>query len=358
MSRPGAQTAAQRGACTVAPLALTAGEPGGVGGEIAVKAWRALKASGPVFFVIDAPERLADYGAPVTAIDDAAAAPAVFAEALPVLPLTERVRATPGRADPENAAAVVAAIDTGVALTLAGDAAAVVTNPVQKSSLYEAGFKFPGHTEYLAALTRDVPAPEPDAPRGPVMMLAAPGLRTVPATVHQALATVPGALSVEGLTRIGRVIDAALRLDFGIDEPRLALAGLNPHAGESGALGREEIEIVAPAAAALRAAGVDAFGPVAADSLFHDEARAKFDAALCMYHDQALIPVKTLDFHRAVNVTLGLPIVRTSPDHGAALDIAGTGRARADSLIAALQLAAQLAARRLDRRASPRSATL
>jgi 4-hydroxythreonine-4-phosphate dehydrogenase len=213
-----------------------------------------------------------------------------------------------------------------------------VTNPINKDALYRAGFKHPGHTEYLAELAGS---------RAPaVMMLAGRDLRVVPVTIHLALRDAIAALSTAGIVHAGRLTDAALRREFGIARPVIAIAGLNPHAGEAGGLGREDIDIVAPAIAELRAAGVDARGPLAADTMFHAAARRGYDAALCMYHDQALIPIKTLDFDGAVNVTLGLPFIRTSPDHGTAFDIAGKGVARPDSLIAALRLAAAMAARR------------
>jgi 4-hydroxythreonine-4-phosphate dehydrogenase len=217
-------------------------------------------------------------------------------------------------------------------------AAALVTNPIHKDSLYRAGFRYPGHTEYLAALA--------EVTEAPVMMLVCPALRVVPVTIHLALRQAIGELSTTAIIHAGRVTDAALRRDFGIAAPILAVAGLNPHAGEAGGLGREEIEVIEPAIGELRAAGIDARGPLAADTMFHAEARQSYDAALCMYHDQALIPIKTIDFHGGVNVTLGLPFVRTSPDHGTAFAIAGRGVARAESLIAALRLAAAMAARR------------
>jgi 4-hydroxythreonine-4-phosphate dehydrogenase len=219
-----------------------------------------------------------------------------------------------------------------------GRAAALVTNPIHKDSLYRAGFRYPGHTEYLAALAGVTAAP--------VMMLVCPGLRVVPVTIHLALRQAIQDLSTAAIVHAGRITEAALRRDFGVAAPTLAIAGLNPHAGEAGGLGREEIEIIEPAIAELRAAGVDVRGPLAADTMFHAEARANYDAALCMYHDQALIPIKTIDFHGGVNTTLGLPFVRTSPDHGTAFAIAGRGVARAESLIAALRLAAEMAAKR------------
>lgn len=319
------------------------GEPGGVGGEIAIKAWRALRADGPVFFLIDDPARIERLGAPVARIERPDQAPAMFGAALPVLALGIDVRAEAGRASPATAPAVERSIRMAVDFVMTGAAQAVVTNPIHKAAMIAGGFAYPGHTEFLGALTRSAGSP--------VMALVAPGLITVPVTVHLPLADVPRRLTSALIHGVGRIVAAALISDFAATNPRIAVAGLNPHAGEQGALGEEDARIIAPAVEALRAGGVDASGPLPADTLFHAEARARYDAALCMYHDQALIPVKTLAFHEAVNVTLGLPIIRTSPDHGVALDIAGAGAARADSLIAALRLAADMAARRAARRA-------
>jgi 4-hydroxythreonine-4-phosphate dehydrogenase len=263
---------------------------------------------------------------------------AVFADALPVAPLGGTPVAEPGHPAPADQALVLRAIETAVADVRDGRAAALVTNPINKDALYRAGFRHPGHTEYLAELAG---SKEPA-----VMMLAGRDLRVVPVTIHLALRDAIEALSTAAIIHAGRIVDAALRRDFAIAAPVIAVAGLNPHAGESGGLGHEDIDIIAPAIAELRAAGIDARGPLAADTMFHAEARRRYDAALCMYHDQALIPIKTLDFDGAVNVTLGLPFIRTSPDHGTAFDIAGKGIARPDSLIAALRLAAEMAARR------------
>ena len=326
------------------PLALTMGEPAGIGGEIALLAWlRRKEANVPPFFVIDDPARLEHiaaslgWSARLRRVDAPQQAEAVFADALPVLPLALRRPATPGRPDPAHAPAVIEAIATGAALAKAGRAGALVTNPIQKEALYAAGFRHPGHTEFLAELAGGA---------APVMMLACSELRVVLVTIHQPLREALAALRVERIVAVGRVAAAGLVRDFGIPRPRLAVAGLNPHAGEHGTLGREEIDIIAPAVAELRAAGVDASGPAPADTLFHPAARRRYDAALCMYHDQALIPLKTIDFADGVNVTLGLPFIRTSPDHGTALDIAGTGKADPTSLIAALKLAGDMAARR------------
>ncbi|HML09308.1 MAG TPA: 4-hydroxythreonine-4-phosphate dehydrogenase PdxA, partial [Stellaceae bacterium] len=306
-----------------APLALTMGEPAGIGGEIALQAWLRRAESVPPFYLIDAPDRLArlahelGWDVKLQVIGNRGEALGAFADALPVLPIGDSPAARPGHPDPADQKLVLRAIDIAVADVRAGHAAALVTNPINKDELYRAGFRHPGHTEYLAELAGSC---EPA-----VMMLASAELRVVPVTIHLALRDAIAALSSEAIVHAGRVVDAALRRDFAIPAPVIAVAGLNPHAGEAGGLGREDIDIVAPAIAALRAAGIDARGPLAADTLFHDAARRGYDAALCMYHDQALIPIKTLDFDGAVNVTLGLPFVRTSPDHGTAFDIAGQG---------------------------------
>lgn len=327
------------------PLALTMGEPAGIGGEIALKAWlRRHESHVPPFFLLDDLVRLEQLagllgariplrtiGAPMDAVD-------TFDEAVPVLPHPLAVSAPPGRPDPANAAVVREAIARAVALTMAGEAAAVVTNPIHKGVLYAGGFGFPGHTEYLAELAGPGVVP--------VMMLACPGLRVVPVTIHVALRDAVTQLSSDRIVACGRITAAALRQDFGIGTPRLVVAGLNPHAGEGGGMGREDMDVIAPAVEQLRRDGIDAVGPLPADTMFHPQARARYDAALCMYHDQALIPIKTIDFANGVNVTLGLPFVRTSPDHGTAFDLAGTGQADPTSLIAALRLADEMARRR------------
>ncbi len=327
------------------PLALTMGDPAGIGAEIALAAWASGRVARP-FFLIGDPARLAPMAdrvrVPVAAIAGPEAAAAVFARALPVLALELPAPVVPGRPDPANAPAVVAAIERAVALVQAGAAAAVVTNPINKKALQDgAGFAFPGHTEFLAHL---------DTHRGgaarPVMMLVSPGLRVVPVTTHIALAEVPGALTGRLIEATARITAEALTRDFGVARPRLAVAGLNPHAGEQGAMGREEIEVIAPALERLRGEGLEIAGPLPADTMFHAQARARYDVALTMYHDQGLIPLKALDFARGVNVTLGLAFVRTSPDHGTAYDIAGAGRADPTSLIEALNLAAEMAGRR------------
>jgi 4-hydroxythreonine-4-phosphate dehydrogenase len=377
------------------PLALTMGEPGGIGAEIALKAWllrfdaefapldfsarppidvlcasssskldvaqntqntqntqnmQSTKSSQttreymvPPFYLIDDPARLIklshdlQLAVPIQIISAPEEAALCFAYALPVLPLplplTKPVR--PGVADKEHGAAVIASITAAVQAVKAGRACALVTNPIHKASLYEAGFAYPGHTEFLAALDGAVDAP--------IMLLAGPQVKVVPLTVHlplkEAIATLSSALLTHLIPRIAK----AFSQDFGIKSPRLAVAGLNPHAGENGSLGREEIDIVIPALEALRAQGLSILGPLAPDAMFHKNARQAYDLAICLYHDQALIPLKTLDFEEAVNVTLGLNFIRTSPDHGTALDIAGQGKASPKSLIRALQLAKDLA---------------
>ncbi len=323
------------------PLALTMGDPAGIGAEIALAAWASGRVVRP-FFLIGDPARLAPLAdrvrVPVAGIAGPEGCAAVFARALPVLALALPAPAMPGRPDPANAPAVVAAIERAVALVQAGAAAAVVTNPINKKALHDgAGFAFPGHTEYLGHL---------GGAARPVMMLVSPGLRVVPVTTHIALAEVPGALTGRLIEETARITAEALIRDFGVPRPRLAVAGLNPHAGEQGAMGREEIEVIAPALERLRGEGLEIAGPLPADTMFHAQARARYDVALTMYHDQGLIPLKALDFARGVNVTLGLAFVRTSPDHGTAYDIAGAGRADPTSLIEALNLAAEMAGRR------------
>ncbi|HEY0418662.1 MAG TPA: 4-hydroxythreonine-4-phosphate dehydrogenase PdxA, partial [Acetobacteraceae bacterium] len=320
----------------------TMGDPAGIGGELSLKAWLARRGAAP-FVALDDPDRLADIArflgldVPIRTVNAAHAAGALFPDALPVLPIRLAAPPIPGEPDPANAPAVIASIEQATRLTLAGETAAVVTNPIHKSTLYGIGFPHPGHTEFLAALT-DTPLP--------VMMLASPGLRVVPITVHASLARMLEMITVERITAVTRVTAQALRDHWNIPHPRIAMAGLNPHAGEDGTMGAEEITTIAPAIAQLRAEGLDVTGPFAADSLFTPEARSRYDVAMGMYHDQALIPLKTLDMHHGVNTTLGLPIIRTSPDHGTAFAIAGHGTANPTSLIAALDLAHTLATRR------------
>ena len=315
------------------------GDPAGIGGELTVKAWSELRGRGPVFCAVDDPERLAAYAVPVHKVGSLAEASAVFGTALPVLPQRLAVACMPGRPDTANAGAVIASIERAVRLVQAGEAVAVVTNPIAKSVLYGAGFAYPGHTEFLGALTGSAL---------PVMMLANSFVRVVPVTVHVSLRDALASLSTERIFATARVVDAALR-QTGILRPRLAVAGLNPHAGEGGAMGGEEAATIEPAIAALRAEGVAVSGPWPPDTMFTPAARAQYDVAICMYHDQALIPMKTLDMASGVNVTLGLPIVRTSPDHGTAFDIAGKGVADPSSLIAALLMANELAVGRAER---------
>jgi len=326
-------------------LALSAGDPAGIGPEIIAKAWSVLRAEGPSFMVVGDAQLLASAGGgvKVRAVTGPVEAIKVFGEALPVLDIPLQSPVVAGQPSSAHAAQVIRWIETGAGLALSGAVAGLVTAPIAKAPLYDAGFAFPGHTEFLAELTH---VGERQGPRGPIMMLAARDLRATLVTIHTPLSAVPAALSIEAIVNAGLVTVEALRKDFGIAVPRLAVAALNPHAGEAGALGGEETAIIEPAVRILRDMGVEVKGPAPADSLFHAEARATYDAVLCMYHDQALIPVKMLDFWAGVNVTLGLPIVRTSPDHGTGFDIAGRGLARADSLIAAIRLAAEIADRR------------
>ena len=325
------------------PLVLTLGEPAGVGPEIIVAAWRALSTEDLPFAVIGDAALLARQGAPVAEVFSPGDAADAFVRALPVIhrPLPAPVEV--GRPDPANAAAVADGIEEAVSLCLSGEASGLVTAPIAKAPMYASGFRFPGHTEFIAELTADAPWP---GTRGPVMMLTARDLRACLVTIHVALDQVAELLTAERIVRTARVVHESLKRDFAIERPRLAMAALNPHAGEGGALGLQEIDILLPVAAQLRAEGIDITDPKPADTLFHDEARATYDAAVCMYHDQALIPVKTLDFWGGVNVSLGLPIIRTSPDHGTGFDIAGRGIARPDSLIAAVRLASEMAAAR------------
>jgi len=330
-----------------APIALTMGDPAGIGPEIALKAWAHLRDSGQPFFLLADPglmtgmaETLGLAARACAGPDDAAA---IFPDALPVLPVALAVEAHAGKPEPRNGAAVLESIRRAVELTSAGEAAAVVTNPISKAVAYQGGFEFPGHTEFLGELTAHLDEP---APRGPVMMLACDELRCALVSIHTPIAEAVASLSVDRIVEVARITHRALKRDFGLETPRLAIAGLNPHAGEDGALGRQEIEIINPAAEKLRAQGIDITDAQPPDAMFRPDARPGYDAAICMYHDQGLIPVKTLDFHGGVNVTLGLPIIRTSPDHGTGFDIAGKNLARPDSLIAALAMAGNMAARR------------
>jgi 4-hydroxythreonine-4-phosphate dehydrogenase len=326
------------------PLALTLGEPAGIGLDIAIAAWRRRGELGlPPFYLIADPDHVRRRAARLAislpvAVVEPAAAPATFPSGLPVVDIGISVSAEPGRPDDSSAPAAIAAIRRAVSDVMGGVAAAVVTNPVAKNVLYRSGFAEPGHTEYLARLAHEATGRHVR----PVMMLWSPELAVVPVTIHLPLRDVPQRLSTALIVETGRITADDLAARFGVARPRLAIAGLNPHAGEDGALGEEDQQVVAPAVAQLRRSGIDARGPLPADTLFHAAARATYDVALCMYHDQALIPIKTLAFDHGVNVTLGLPFIRTSPDHGTAFDIAGTGRADPSSLIAALALAARI----------------
>jgi 4-hydroxythreonine-4-phosphate dehydrogenase len=326
------------------PLALTLGEPAGIGPDITFAAWRrrADLDLAPFYLLADPAfiERRAERIAPDVsiAVVEPAAAAGAFEAALPVVDIGVPVSAEPGRPDGSSAPAAIAAIRRAVADVNAGVASAIVTNPVAKNVLYRSGFAEPGHTEFLGKLA----AGSTGVTARPVMMLWSPELAVVPVTIHLPLREVVAHLTSELVVETGRIVARDLRERFGIARPRLAVAGLNPHAGEEGTLGDEDLTLVRPAVERLKAEGIDARGPVPADTLFHEGARATYDVALAMYHDQALIPIKTLAFDHAVNVTLGLPFVRTSPDHGTAFDIAGTGRADPSSLVAALKLAARL----------------
>ena len=323
------------------PIALTMGDPAGIGGELTLRAWLALNNQAQTLVVLDDPDRLAALAkamgldVPIREVNRVGDAAVVFATALPVLPIRLAEPAIPGRPNPANAPAVVSSIERATALCLAGETGAMVTNPINKAALYQAGFHYPGHTEFLAVLTGAIGQQ--------IMMLASPQLRVVPVTVHASLRASIAMLTTQMIVDAARTTAVALRRDFGLANPRLAIAGLNPHAGEQGALGDEETTIVQPAIDILRAENLEVSGPWPPDTMFTPAARKRYDVAICMYHDQALIPLKTLDMDHGVNVTLGLPIARTSPDHGTAYDIAGKGIADPSSLIAAIELAAQLA---------------
>ena len=335
------------------PLCLTQGDPSGIGPDIALALYASIRAGAVQkgkfpndfwpFFILGDPELLVRRAAllgldvkPIASTPENAASD--FTAGLPVIPLRAKVTGAPGRPNTADAPATIEAISRGVEFVAQGRASGIVTNPIAKSVLYKAGFPHPGHTEFLGELAR-----KSGGSVRPVMMIWSRALAVVPATIHVPLARVSALLSTDDLVEIGAIVGQALRRYFGIDEPRLAFSGLNPHAGENGALGREDIDIIAPAVARLSAQGFRASGPFSADTMFHARARATYDAAVCMYHDQALIPIKTLDFDGGVNVTLGLPFIRTSPDHGTGFDIAGKGVARPDSTIAALRMAAQMA---------------
>jgi 4-hydroxythreonine-4-phosphate dehydrogenase len=328
------------------PLAVTSGEPAGIGADITLAVWaRRAELNIPPFYLVGDPQSVTRRASrlgldvPIEVVTPQSAN-TVFAHALPVVASGMAATAEPGQPDKTSAAAAIASIDRATADVIAGVAAAVVTNPVAKSVLYKSGFAEPGHTEYLAKLSFE----HTGNPAWPVMMLWSPEVVVVPVTIHVPYKDVPPRLTRDLIFETGRVVARDLTDRFGIAHPRLAVAGLNPHAGEDGMLGKEDSTVVRPAIERLVADGIDARGPLPADTMFHAAARKTYDAALCMYHDQALIPIKTLAFDHAVNVTLGLPFVRTSPDHGTAFDIAGTGKADPSSLVAALKLAARLAA--------------
>ena len=329
------------------PLALTLGEPAGIGPDITLQAWlRRHELKLPAFYLLGdcdfLRQRARTLGLDVRVADVAPADTiATFADALPVVATGETATAPAGKPDARSAQAALAAIRRAVGDVAGGHASAVVTNPIAKSVLYRAGFTHPGHTEFLAELA----AAGGDPPH-PVMLLWSPALAVVPVTIHVSLREAITQLSTDLIVTTGRIAAAAMKARFGVARPRLAVTGLNPHAGEDGSLGTEDQTIVAPAVDILRDDGIEIRGPLPADTMFHDVARRTYDCAICMYHDQALIPVKTLAFDDAVNVTLGLPFIRTSPDHGTAFDIAGTGRANPASLIAALRLAFRMAAQR------------
>ncbi|RSV18992.1 4-hydroxythreonine-4-phosphate dehydrogenase PdxA [Sphingomonas sp. ABOLG] len=326
---------------SLAPLAVSMGDPAGVGPEVIAKAWAARSiAALPRFFAVGdarAIERV--WKGPVAKINDLREVDAAFDQALPVLTVEDAGEITPGEPDADGARCALHSLELAVGLARSGAARALVTGPVSKAQLYDIGFNYPGQTEFVAerfGVARE----------NAVMMLAGPSLRVVPMTTHVALADVPGLLSIDLIVAKARATARGLRRNFGIEKPRLAFAGLNPHAGESGALGREEIEVIEPAIAILREEGIAAVGPFAADTMFHARARSHYDAALCCYHDQALIPLKALHFDDGVNITLGLPVVRTSPDHGTAFPLAGQNQAEPGAMIAAILMAAEAAAHR------------
>ena len=307
-------------------LALTVGDPGGIGLDVAIGAWQAREQEDlPPFYLIADPDavqaraKLLGCELPIVATDPATCA-RQFGEALPIIPLHNRLTCSAGYPETGNAAGIVESIDRAVADVMAGHATAMVTCPIAKKPLYDAGFRFPGHTEYLGHVGEKFVEHE----LTPVMMLAGPNLRAVPVTVHIPLADVPAQLTEDLVVSVAQITAQALQNRFGIEAPRLAVAGLNPHAGEGGAIGHEDIAVIQPAIKRLQASGIDVRGPLPADTMFHPAALASYDTAICMYHDQALIPAKALAFDETVNVTLGLPFVRTSPDHGTAFDIAGS----------------------------------
>lgn len=328
-----------------APLGLTMGDPSGIGLDLSLKAWarrHELELPGFIYIgdidALDARAKILGYdiGIKETSPDEALDH---FEECIPAIHIPASEKVVAGEPNSDNASAVIGSIDMAVELAKTGEISAVVTNPIAKSVLYDAGFKHPGHTEYLAHLSKDNDGNEPL----PVMLLSGPELRTVPVTIHIPLMSVMEHLTTELIVQTCEITARDLTNRFGIKAPRLAISGLNPHAGEDGALGHEDAQYIAPAISQLRAKGINVTGPLPADTMFHEDARPNYDVAICMYHDQALIPAKALGFHDAVNVTLGLPFIRTSPDHGTAFSIAGKNIAREDSLVAAIKLAREMA---------------
>ncbi len=334
------------------PTAVTIGEPAGIGPDVILLSWlhsskiAENRECDPYYVIGDAyllkkRARLMGLAVPVV-VATPGNAKEIFQNALPVVPLDAPFFCGPGAPSRQDSAGIVESINQAVTHVRSGAAQAVVTAPINKKSLYDAGFSHSGHTEYLAELASSWPSQSAATTR-PVMMLTGPLLRAVPVTIHIPLKEVANVLNTDDIVEVSTIAARDLISRFGISKPRLAISGLNPHAGEEGTMGKEDGTIIAPAVAALKAAGIDAIGPLPADTMFHDRARATYDVAICMYHDQALIPAKALDFDRTVNVTLGLPFIRTSPDHGTAFDIAGTGKANPTSMISALKLAGELA---------------
>lgn len=320
------------------PLVITMGEPAGIGGELTIKAWKARESQDlPTFFALDNIARLKaiDPDLPIIEITRPSEAIEIFHHALPVFNIDLPEAPVLGTLNPKNGKAVLESIERAVHFCMQGEAAGLVTNPIHKAALYDIGFNHPGHTEYVAALCADH--------KTPIMMLAAKELRVVPLTVHIPIKDVPSAITQELIINRVQIVQESLRQDYKIASPRIAVCGLNPHAGENGKIGMEDQEVIQPALRVLKSEGIDVHGPYPADTMFHEEARVNYDVAIGMYHDQALIPLKTLDFHGGVNITLGLSVVRTSPDHGTALDIAGRGIARADSLMNAIKTADEIA---------------
>ncbi|MFD2207818.1 4-hydroxythreonine-4-phosphate dehydrogenase PdxA [Kiloniella antarctica] len=326
------------------PLAITMGEPAGIGGELSLKAWQQCSKDTLPFFIVDDPKRLQDISerlsldVPIKKITSPSEASSSFKHALPVIEQELYKAVSPGIPDSLNGSSVLASIERSVSFVQSGQASAVVTNPINKSVLYDAGFKHPGHTEFLAELASSDTAS--------VMMLACKQLRVVPITIHLSLTEAIKALDENLIVNTIHTTNTALKQDFGIAHPRIAVSGLNPHAGENGSMGREEIDIIAPILDKLRNEGINVTEPLPADTMFHARARQEYDVAVCMYHDQALIPIKTLDFDGGVNITLGLPFIRTSPDHGTAFNIAGKGLANPSSLLAAINMASNMVTKR------------